>query len=752
MLRLTLWNSAEDDQHTIDLYDHAPVNLNYQFADVTQINKTAGSYSQTFRIPATHRNRNFFGAIDQPNIQDTSNLINGNYSVKRKIRAEISYNSIPLMAGYVQVKAVYIQKKNFADIELIFFGETIDLAKSLQEKKLADLDTSGIDHTLNYANVRNSWDETLESGNVVYGVIDKGGNWSFDTGGNTPWTSSDGMWQGELTPFVKAKYLVDAIFEEAGFTYSSTLFDSTDFGDIFLCGYNGLGRPRSDDNSSEREMAGAGLLTSFTLLGHYQKLPLYDTAAIDGYDWGSNFDGSGASPSFDYTAPYTATFTFEARLQVSATSGTHTARLVHNTTEVVNWEAGLQGNTITFSLVMVTGDTLHMEAKQHATAANAISGNGVGSNSGTWLRCIEISEPLSGQTIDVAGNLPDVKQIDFLMTLQKLYNLVFVPDPNKPKHLIVEPFNDYLDTGTAKDWTNKIDYTKDVVIRPTTDIQKNVYEWTNDAGQDFINVAVQDSVGRVYGRYRVEDQDNDFATGSETIRTSFAPYIMSLIPNSVVGIHRCIDKDGEGVKSPKGRLAYYNGKTTAYGTWYLRDDSNTTQSQTDFPHFSNYDAVLPSVDDNDLNFGYERAFIQTNAHPLNTMYYRNWMNYVNELYSADSRLLTAYFNLNRADIHDFEFSDKIYIKDTNYRVLKIHNYDATQGGAVRVDLIKILSDINDCADTPTGQNSNGVITFNNSAIDYGSKECCERYGYSWFPDKAGGNSRCYPQSQNIQPT
>ena len=220
MLKLPLWNSAEDDQHSIELYENAPVNLNYQFTDVTEINRTKGSYSQTFRVPATHRNRNFFGAIDKPNIEDTSDLINGNYSVKRKIRAELSYNTIPLMKGYVQVKCIYLQKKDYADIELIFFGDTIDLAKSLQEKKLQDLNISAINHTLNYANVRNSWDETLESGNVVYGVIDKGGNWSFDTGGETPYSSSDGMWQSELTPFIKAKYIVDEIFDEAGYTYS----------------------------------------------------------------------------------------------------------------------------------------------------------------------------------------------------------------------------------------------------------------------------------------------------------------------------------------------------------------------------------------------------------------------------------------------------------------------------------------------------------------------------------------------------
>ncbi len=63
MLRLVVWNKAEDAQYNIELYKHAPVNLNFQFTDVQEINKSAGSYSQTFRVPATKKNTDFFGAI-----------------------------------------------------------------------------------------------------------------------------------------------------------------------------------------------------------------------------------------------------------------------------------------------------------------------------------------------------------------------------------------------------------------------------------------------------------------------------------------------------------------------------------------------------------------------------------------------------------------------------------------------------------------------------------------------------------------
>jgi len=749
MLRLVVWNSAETAQHTIELYDHAPVNLNYQFADVSQINKTQGSYSQTFRIPATKQNRDFFGSIDKANIEDTSDLIISNYSVKQKIKAVLSYNTIPLMNGYVQIKAVYIQKKDFTDIELIFFGDTIDLSTALKEKKIADLTTTSIDHALNYGNLIGSMALALNSGNVVYGFMDKGQNWTFTEGQTPPYTSTSALWQGDFTPYVRAKWLIDRIMSEAGYTYDSNLFDSADFLKIYLPAYNGSITPSSDDNSSAQQVAGVGLSSNFTLSTSYALVPLFDTAA-GGYDYSSNWSNS----SHTWTAPYTCQVTLTASVWFTGNADPVGVEIRKNGTTVVfqnpfgfnGWGQG------TATIEVVVGDTLSMYAKDLTGIALSLNSNPVGDNNSTWFRIDAVSEPLQGQDVDMSLNFPDIKQIDFLMGLQKMFNLVFVPDNTKPSHLIIEPMQDYISAGTQKDWTNKIDYNMDVVITPTTDIQRNVFDWENSAGQDFINVAVQESTGRVYGRHRIEDKDNDFATGEAKVQTQFAPYILSNIPSSSIAIHRCIDKEGKGIQTPKARLAYYNGVDTSVGEVYVYNDALTSTNIGFLPNFSNYNAISPTVPDNDLNFGYERAFIFVNSHPVNTQYYRYWMGFVNELYSADSRLLTAYVKLTRADIQDFEFSDRIYIQDTYYRILKISNYDATTGGVVKVDFIKILSDVADCAYLPTGQNSSGAITFNGSVTEFGNQACCERYGYVWFPDKVGGNTRCFPSTFIPTPT
>ena len=760
MLTLTLWNSAETTQHTIELYQHAPVNLNYQFTDVTNINKAVGSYSQTFRVPATKANTDFFGDIKNPAVNTTSGLIEGRYSVKRKIRAALSYNSIPMMTGYVQIKAIYQQKKDFADIELVFFGDTVDMAAKIGDKMLSDIADSSLNHVLNKSNIVNSWAGSSAvpfDGSVRYGLLDKGQNWQAIAGSNTSaaspvWSNTDGVYQGYLTPYVRAKYLVNTILSEAGFTYTSNFIDGSDFANVYLPAYFGSETPRSTDFEPENQLAAVGLAANVTTTS-IAVLPLLDTVS-NAYDYGGNWDNS----TYQYTSPYINETTFT--LNTSATP--HSSGLEYVIFKV--WKipsgsvVGQQQLTFsgtgqhTFTFFLLGGDKIYVTAQKASNAPGGTYeafGSGV-DGSGTWLRIDNVTEPLHGQTVDMSKNYPEIKQIDFLMGLQSMFNLVFVPDKNKPNHILIEPFNDYVSSGTAKDWTNKIDYTKDVVVKPTVDLQKKQYDWTHSEGQDFVNVLIQQQTGRVYGRYRVTDPQNDFASGEASIQSPFAPYLMTHIPNTNFVIHRCITNDGSAVGTPKPRLAFWCGQSTLMGAFYIREDNGTTDSTAyNFPVFSNYNSESPTITDENLNFGYERDFFFVQVHPLNTLYYKYWSPYVNELYTQNARHITAFFKLTRADIQDFEFSDKIYIQDTYYRILKISNFDATKEGITKVELLKVGTDVADCADIPHGIKENGQIVFNNNNFDYGSEECCVRYGYTWRK-KLG---RCYPAgSQAIPPS
>ena len=318
MLRLLL------DGNEIDLYQDESVNLTLQFADIQEINNSLGSFSQTFRVPATANNVDYFGPLDKWSAVDVLNL-------KQRIPAELISGSVPIIQGFCQVKAIYIQKERYADIELVFFSGSIDLKTELSGKMLRDLDLSAYDHTLNYTNVQASWSGVGIGPEIRYGLVDKGWNWNAT---NLPWTDTAGLWQGQMTPFIQVKKVFDAVMDDAGFTYDSDFLDSTGNGGVdkmYFPLLNGTATISTD--AQEDQTASAGLDGNRVGITGLAVLQLRDTIA-NATDPNDNWTSAGG---FKYTAPYTGYYKirFYCKWYVSS-DVSHFAKiyLYHNGSEV----------------------------------------------------------------------------------------------------------------------------------------------------------------------------------------------------------------------------------------------------------------------------------------------------------------------------------------------------------------------------------------------------------------------------------
>ena len=734
MLRLTL---ADND---IELYQNEPVNLSYQFSDLQEINASRSNFSQTFRVPLTGKNQDYFGAVNELGIIPT-------WNPKTKVKAELSYNTIPIMRGFAQVKNVYIQKGKYADVELVVFGETADLSRDVGDGMLTDVNLSAFNHTLTATNISSSWAGTLSSGVIRYGIVDKWRNWTSET----IWSATNPLQHGDFTPYFRASKLFETILTEAGYTYDSTFFGSN-LDDLYLLLNRGNRLPIPvDADQPSANVFQVGLAADYSNGANtWTPLPGLSEAAPF-YDAGGNVS-SGA-----FTVPFEAFYTFRvlASGNINHTTTTVSLRLSKNSsTEIFPIITNLPGAVFNEEVYVITSDPIFLNSGDVIRFDTIISdnahtltlyGNDSLSAGGTGFSVIEITDPTSGQEVDIAGNMPEMKKIDFISGLQKMFNLVFIPDRNNSKHLYIEPLGDYLASGDKIDWTNKIDLSKDIQVEPTTDLQARTYEWTHSNGKDLVNDLVQKNASRTYGRYRVNDPENDFASGTKKIQTAFAPHVVSYIPGTDYAIHRMLAdtvNEDKTIKDPLPRLAFWNGLTQGLLNYY--NDSSGVTSETRYPMLSQFSASYPSVEDEDLSFGVERPFHRVQANPVNTLYYKYWMPWVNELYSSDARIVTAYFRLTASEIATFKFSDKIFIKDTYFRILSLSNYDPTTENIVQVRLVKILGAIRDCYYIPESADKNGQISFSTptgSTVTSPSRPCCERYGYVF--DDSGLQSKCF---------
>jgi hypothetical protein len=752
MLRLVITKTVggTPTDYDVDLYENAPVNLRFQFSDVGQINNPLASYSQTFRVPLSKQNTFLFGPINIVELQTTQATTNP-LNLQERIPAQLLRGGTPIVSGFIQVKAAYQTKEIYGEVELVFFSGALDLKSELEGLFLSDLNLSSYDHDVTWSNLGPLANAPA---GIEYGIMDRGRNYASPS--NPIGEQSNPIRITEMVPFLQAKRILEKIIEEAGFTFESTYLNSTDFGNVFLALYNGSEAILEDTNIPENIRVGKASHQAFTAdtspaTGKIELSENADDATDPSNNWSNTTD--------EFTAPFNGMFrirfTYSFERSGFWTGYRPSISFQKNGSDVYSWSvdfANKHNQVEEHTLFLQQNDVVRVFLTNNMTGGGPstiiiLGNNETLTGTRTVLEVEDVSKA-GDYEMSVSANMPEMLQFDFLSSLQSMYNLVFVPDLHKPNHLIIDTFDNYAYSGTSERWSDKIDYSKDVKITPTTDIQKLEYEWSHAPGKDFISEEVQRSLDRVYGRYRVVQTDNDFATGSLQLTTKFAPYLVSAVPGSSIYIHRSLTSDGAGVQNAPPMLAYKNTLGgSPYGLLYFLDEDNNTQPSTSTTFFSMYErGIQTTVDSKDLSFGVERPLFPIPVNPRDTLFVRFWGEYVAELYSPSARIVECYVHFDERDIARFNFANTIKIKGSEYRLLEC-SFDASQESVAKVKLIAKLDGISLCGELPTSLiASSNTILFNNSvpAIpDYGNQNCCEFYGYVWDNNK-GGTPQCRP--------
>jgi hypothetical protein len=727
---------------TIDLYENEKMHLNYKFTDLTDFS-SVGNYSREFRIPASKTNVDFFGAIFNVNFD-------GWFDFRKKVEATLTVNTIPIASGHVQVKKLYWQSGKLFEFEVVFFGEVPNLARLLNEKKLRDIESivaGDLDYDLLHANV-----ETPPNEHTILTLCDKWNLTASNPLGQPVYSTTIGgqptykpLYVGHLTPSVSAYYLFDQILKDAGVQWASAnLFDMLD--NVYVPFVNGqylnsaLGL---NDNAST--LAFASDVTGESVTYGTYSYPFY-THLSEYQDAGNNWT------SGIFTAPFSGQFTF--KLWFNATIIDSNGYLYSLRYDFfINDQPPFQPTGVTIpenagSLSYITNQTADLSAGdelkikmwiQPLTPNNDetggmefdIIGNGANDYTGTGVELVSVGTSLTGDTCVMEFNAPDMKQIDFITSIQKMFNLAFVPDRTLPNTLRIEPLVEYIGSGNSLDWTAKLDLSKDIAYYPTVDMQKAKFTFTYTEDGDYFNSIYKDN-GRIYGRYEVTENDfeviNEFATGEEKVELAFASTPSAPVENTDVVVPRFINSEGQFVQ-PKPRILYY------FADFFVNmyDEVSGDVVQTAVKCLNNYSTMNASVGDSDLNFAPEIPPHTIIAPPYDNLYNRWWRNYYRELYDGQARIMEGMFALTLNDIFTFQWSDKIWIVDSWWRVLDIEGYVVGEQDMTKVKLIRLLDIDNDCDLKPVTANLNQTLNWETPNGDPATvtEDCCRRFGYYW---------------------
>jgi len=735
---------------TIDLYENEKVHLNYKFTDLTNFS-SIGNYSQEFRIPASKTNVDFFGAIFNVNF-------NGWFDFRKKVDASLTVNTIPIATGHIQVKKLYWQSGKLFEFEVVFFGEVPNLSRLLNDKKIKDIEAI-VSGDLDY-DLLHEYVETPPNEHTILTLCDK---WNLTTtnvlgqpiyaSGNLSSLFNKPLYVGHLTPSVSAYYLFSQIMQDANVQWTSdNLADCLD--NVYVPFVNGQYLNSSvglNDNASTLAYS-TDQTFSFTptnnIKNFYASLTEYEDV---GNDWASGI----------FTAPFSGQFTFriwangigdnpdddvitgvfghiylyvndifiqQSAFQNSDLNNTTNSRPFNvNTNMTVSLNTGDELKIKVECIAGFEGESIFIPLPVDLT----FTGNGANDYTGTGVELVSVGTNLTGDTCVMEFNAPDMKQIDFLTSIQKMFNLAFVPDRTLPNTLRIEPLVEYIASGNTLDWSQKLDLSKDIMYSPTTDLQKANFTFTYTEDGDYFNSLYNDN-GRVYGRYEVTEADfeitNEFATGEEKVELSFASTPSAPVETTNVVCPRFINSEGQFVQ-PKPRILYYAGNANVN----IYDEVSNQVVSTSVNLLNNYSVINANVTDSDLNFAPEIPPHTITANPYDNLYNRWWRNYYRELYDGQARIMEGMFALTLNDIFTFQFSDKIWIVDSWWRVLDIQGYVVGEQEVTKVKLIRILDVDNDCDLRPVSANLDQTLNWETPNGDPATvtQECCTRFGYNW---------------------
>jgi len=695
------------------------IRLDISAIESAEIGDVFGVSSQEFTLPGTKTNQDFFGYLD--NLGSTPGV-----ALNKSVPCQVLNDGMEVFTGKLYITNIVTNQKGDTLYNVVVVNETVDFKIATQDIYLGDLDFSAYDHTLSYNNITASWTGSgLFNGDIIYPLVEYGSD-SADTtstqivaGGKSRNfdNSSSPLKVTDFKPAVRLKTVIDTIFDTVNYSYSSSFFDTADFQNIYMLS-------TQDDKNGLTFVNPVSQSFQINKTGDSDQ-SVSDNVATKVIFGNEVFDNANNVTTSKFTADVDGLYTFYTAVKYGITGGVDSLPDALEMWFYANGSEIPGANTSVLIKGTETGIAYLGPVSLNLTAGDEIEvyitrtyETGLGSRVfriiGSANSKFEGIGPNTVQSGTVNMNKifdPKAKALDLLNGIIQKFNLVVEPIKGERNVLRIEPFNDWVDLGVTRDWTDKVDRSVKFSIKHPLQNQPKVVKFSDVEDSDSINKYTQDKFGKVYGEYTYESE-SDLADGEKSVGSFFAPTPMKYIdgaPNMVVpGIFQRDNGNERNAFKFKPRLFYnlglqdcppqlrgYNTGTSQYnyGNYFIEDESGTVHQLNQwllFHHNNAFPAVFDTT--NDLHFGNLNQWSyhqkQFNARAKNSAFFKYWAFYINELYDVDARLLTCNVILEPHELPQIQLNDKIFIDGHYYRINKINGANLMNEDSIEVELIK----------------------------------------------------------------
>jgi len=228
MSRFEILIDLNGSKYALDTYKEEPISLTYNVADVNDIASRNSAFSKTIRLPETRNNRAIFGDIADLGVSPAV------FNPNKKTRAWILVDTAVVFEGYLQLRKVFINKETEqGDYEVVIYADNDNFYKQLGDSFISDMNFSELNHIWNKTNIVQSFTASWNNG-YYYPLIDYGQDW--DLGEVNGWTTTYNteVKVKDLFPATNVKFILDKMFSDAGYNYTSTFLNSEIFKNLYI--------------------------------------------------------------------------------------------------------------------------------------------------------------------------------------------------------------------------------------------------------------------------------------------------------------------------------------------------------------------------------------------------------------------------------------------------------------------------------------------------------------------------------------
>ena len=628
----------------IELFDDEKISVTSSVQDIADVSKAKTDFTQSFTIPASTTNNEIFKHWYESSLD-------GGFDHRIKYNGYIEIDTRTFRDGAFALNDVKYKNGMLDAYSIVFYGKAKNIKDILKEDKLANLDFSSLNHTYTSTEVINRI--TTSTSDVAYPLFAHNRIYDYNTGGtNDIITNTGSIKWNSLFPAIPLSEILSRIATKYNLNFTGAFLDYPQFTKLWMLFKNA--ETYSQKFTPVKINFTTKNSTSFTEL---------DLATDE--------------VGFLVQTPYTNTRQIWIKI---TTTSTHPYDILIYKNGVLDNSfvniVGTQPQRLFFNGDITTQNvsdkyTIYISSQTGFSFTSRLVYNKGGGGTNYIAYFADSNTQTITNNSSIGGFAPDIKLIDLITGLIKMFNLVIIPQDETTYELI--PLELYYNDGKYNDISANV-ISDDIELKKTS-MYKNI-NFKYQKSENILNTKFNDlflsTRNFAYGDLAYEQIDS-LESGTFAVELPFenAMYERKSDSNFQTITFKKLDLANY---LPKALLMYDNGVQAVSPSIKIDLITHGHQNIVQYRRFSNdYNngTILT------LNWGEEIStwFLSSVSNGLYKRYYEN---YLGNIFNIKSRLVIVKCYFNPVELIDIKLNDRIIIRDKKYTINKMTT-DLTSG-------------------------------------------------------------------------